>query len=156
MIAVLNPIIEAGAYTIMDEPVTAVAQAEYIRTFPERGVFHVATYDDTGEVMGMLDVVPHLPGLPAFEHVGAISTFVALGWQRLGVGTALMDTTIEAARSLGYRKLLALIRADNPVALAFYEKQGFTRIGTARQHARVRGEYVDEVFAERVIGQGAP
>lgn len=58
MVELLNPIIEAGCYTIMDEPVTTADQADFIRAFPDRGVFHVAVCVDSGRIVGMQDVMP--------------------------------------------------------------------------------------------------
>ena len=46
---------------------------------------------------------------------------------------------------------MGAIRGDNPDALAFYASLGFRIVGTAREHACVRGEYVDEVFTERIL-----
>ena len=51
----------------------------------------------------------------------------------------------------GDEKLFAFVRADNPAALATYVRQGFVVIGTARQHAKIDGRYVDEVMIERVL-----
>ena len=97
----------------------------------------------------MQDVVPLSAGSPVFGHVGVISTFVALDAQRQGVGRQLSAATFAAARELGFRKLSATIRADNPAALAFYQGLGFRVIGVAQRHALLRGQYVDEVLAEK-------
>ncbi len=57
----------------------------------------------------------------------------------------------EAARRKGYEKIFTFIRADNPAALATYEKQGFSVVGIARKHAKLAGKYVDEVLIERLL-----
>jgi RimJ/RimL family protein N-acetyltransferase len=46
---------------------------------------------------------------------------------------------------------MATVRADNPQAVSFYQSQGFQIIGTAHKHAFVRGQYVDEIFLEKLI-----
>ena len=48
MIELLNPIIRAGGYTVMDEPLTLDDQIDFIRFFPERGVFLAAFSASTG------------------------------------------------------------------------------------------------------------
>ena len=48
-------------------------------------------------------------------------------------------------------KLQAMIRANNPPALAFYRKQGFRVVGTAERHARVGAGYVDEILTEKLL-----
>lgn len=151
MAAVLNPLIEAGIYTVLDALIAAAEQAAFIRDFPARGVFHVAIAEDDGQLLGLQDVMP-VSREPAFAHVREISTFVALGAHRRGVGRSLCEATFRAAAAQGFRKISATIRADNPGAIAFYQRQGFRRIGIARQHALVRGRYVDEILAEKLIG----
>jgi len=148
IVALLNPLIAAGAYTVLDEPSTVADQLAFIRNLPERSVYHAAVRD--GRVVGIQDVVP-LAETRVFDHVGEISTFVALDARRQGVGRALCAATVTAARRLRFRKLLATIRADNAAALAYYTGCGFREIGTAQQHAHVGDRYVDEVLAERAI-----
>ena len=152
IVGLLNPLIQAGTYTVIDEPVTVDEQMDFIRKFPERGVFNVAVGEASGRLLGLQDVVPLSPGSGAFEHVGVISTFVALGSHGRGVGRSLSEATFRAATRLGFIKISATIRADNPRAVAFYLSQGFRIVGTAERHALIRGKYVDEVLAEKFIG----
>ncbi len=160
MIELLNPIIRAGGYTVMDEPLTLDEQVEFIRSFPRQGAFLVAFSASTGsahgagvgKLLGMQDVVPLSPGSPVFGHVGVISTFVALEARRQGVGRQLSAATFQAARELGFRKLCAAIRGDNPAALTFYQGLGFRVVGVAQRQALLRGRYVDEVLAEMWLG----
>ena len=56
IVAMLNPIILAGVYTILDEPVSVDDQVEFIRRFPDRGVYNVAICDTSQKVIGMQDV----------------------------------------------------------------------------------------------------
>lgn len=142
----LNPIIEAGCYTIIDRAVSLDEQQAFIRDFPERGVFLLAV-DAAGQVLGLQSIEP-VVGQPAMQHVADIATFVHLECHRHGIGQALTAETFRLARERGFRKIMAMIRADNPRALAFYQSQGFKIIGTARQHSCVRDKYLDEIFTE--------
>ena len=134
IVDVLGPIVEAGTFTAMTGPVTEETQREFIQTLPERALYHLAERDTV--VVGVQDV------LPASASVGEVSTFVSLDSLRRGVGAALCEVTIPAARALGYESLRATIRSDNPEALAFYERQGFRVI--------TRGEFVS---AELALGR---
>ena len=42
IVAILNPIIDAGRCTVLDAPLTAEFEQQYIAGFSPRGVFHVA------------------------------------------------------------------------------------------------------------------
>jgi hypothetical protein len=42
LVAILNPAIESGRYTVLDRPFTAGEEREFILKFPARGILHVA------------------------------------------------------------------------------------------------------------------
>jgi L-amino acid N-acyltransferase YncA len=151
MVELLNPIIRAGTYTIMDEPLSVDDQIAFMRGFPERGVFNVAVCNDSQNVLGLQDVQPLSTAVNAFKHVGEIATFVSLGLHRNGIGRSLSQATFEGAKEQGFLKIRATVRADNPQAVSFYHSQGFKVIGTAKNHALVRGKYIDEILMERFI-----
>jgi len=149
IIELLNPIIQAGIYTVMDKQFSVDDQIDFIRGFPARGIYHIAldTYD---KALGIQDVML-ISTSEVFKHVGEISTFVALDSHKRGVGQSLSRATFKAAKEQGFLKLRATVRADNPLALAFYQSQGFEIIGTAKQHAFFQGRYIDEVLLEKFV-----
>ena len=147
IVELLNPIIEAGRYTIMDEPIVLEEQINFIRGFPGRGIFQAAICEISRSLLGIQDIMP-AEG-KAFRHVGEISTFVSLAAREKGIGRSLSQATFRLAEERGYRKIKATIRADNPGAVFFYQSQGFRTIGTAYRHALVRDKYVDEILMEK-------
>jgi L-amino acid N-acyltransferase YncA len=151
IVELLNSIIRAGKYTIMDVPFSVDDQLDFIRKFPERGVYNAAVSDDNQGAIGLQDVQPVSAKVNALRHVGEISTFVSLALRREGIGRSLSHATFGGAREQGFLKLTATIRADNPDAVAFYESLGFTVIGTVRKHACVQGKYMDEILMERFL-----
>ena len=152
IVELLNPIIQAGKYTILDKQLSIDDQTDFIRRFPERGVFHVAVCNDSQKILGIQDVMPISKDIHALAHVGEIATFVSVDSHRKGFGRNLSQATFRAASEKGYKKIMATIRADNPQAVAFYRNQGFRVIGTAQNHALVGGEYIDEIVTEKLIG----
>ena len=136
----------------MDESLTVADQVNYMRNSPQRGVFNAAVRDDSDEVVGLQSVEPLPSRSPAMPHVGEISTFVALDARGRGIGSRLTNATMPEAMQRGFLKIIASVRADNPRAVEFYRRQGFNVIGTARQHALVRGRFVDQIMMERWIG----
>jgi len=151
MVGILNPIIAARIYTALDTPVSADQQREFIRTFPERGIFLVAVYAGSNRLVGLQDVSPFGDFTHAFDHVGVIGTFVDLNRHREGIGARLFAATFDVARTKGYEKLFAYVRADNKAGLKAYLGQGFRAIGTAERHARIDGRYIDEVMIEKFL-----
>ena len=55
---------------------------------------------------------------------------VAPAWQHRGVGTRLLQETLEHARALGCREAWVLTEPDNAAALALYSKVGGVRSET--------------------------
>ena len=151
IIGIINPIIEAGTYTVFDVPFTVEAERDYILNFPQRGVFHVALGTQDQQVIGFQSMEPFALYTHAFDHVGVIGTYINLSHRRQGIARSLFASTFEAARGKGYKKIFTFVRADNPAALATYLNQGFQIIATARGQAKCDGKYVDEVIVEKFL-----
>ena len=149
IVTVVNPIIEAGVYTAFDTPFTVEGEQRYIEAFPARGIFHVAISDE--QIVGFQSMEPFATYTHAFDHVGVLGTYVELSRRRMGIGSALFEATFEAARRKQYQKLFTYILVHNSAALRAYKKHGFSIVGTARRHARIRDTHVDMLVVERLL-----
>jgi L-amino acid N-acyltransferase YncA len=151
IIKILNPLIVSGECTVLDRTPTIDEERAFISSFPPSGIFHVAERSSDGSIVGLQDVEPFASYTDAFAHVGVIGTFVDPSEHKQGIGRLLFASTRLAAREKGYEKFFAFIRADNPGALSFYKRIGFEVIGVAKNHAKIKGKYIDEVMIERLI-----
>ena len=151
LIGILNPIIESGRYSALDTTYTVDEERAFIRAFPSRGIFLVAESETDGRIVGMQSLEPFATFTHAFDHVGVIGTYVALDGRRSGIARRLFESMFAVAPSKGYEKIFTYVRADNAAALAAYRSQGFRVVGTAERHAKIRGQYVDEVLIERFL-----
>ena len=147
--AILNSIIAARVYSVLDSPVSVEEEREFIRRFPTRGVFHVAEDTTAGRIVGFQNAEPVAAYTHAFDHVASIGTYVSLDRRRQGIATRLFEATFTRAVEKGYQKLFTFVRADNQVALATYLRQGFRIIGRAEKQARIDGRYIDEILIEK-------
>ena len=66
-------------------------------------------------------------------------------YQRAGLGARLMQAVTAYAREAGCRRLLLGVYSRNDAALAFYERQSFTRAGT-RQFRVGANDYFDYIL----------
>ncbi len=151
IVDILNPIIESGAFTVLDKPFSLDAEREFIANFPEEGIFHVAVDENEHCIAGFQTVEPFASYTRFFDHVGVIGTYVDLNALRQGVASSLFPATFAAMRQKGYEKVFAYVRGDNPTALSTYQKHGFSVVGTAQKHAKIGERYVDETIIERFI-----
>ena len=150
LVSLLNPIIEAGT-TALDTMLTVADERDFIASLPERAIFLVAVRALDGTLVGCQSVEPFTHGTHAFDHVGVMGTYVDVGYQRQGIGRRLFAAIFEQARSKGYEKIFTYVRADNTAGMAAYLGQGFRVIGTAERHAKIHGQYIDEVLIERFL-----
>ena len=151
IVAILNPIIAAGMFTVFATPFTSDAERDYITRFPTRGVFLVAVTRIDRRVVGFQSMEPFATYTRAFDHVGVLGTYVDLTCRRQGVATQLFQATFASAIRKGYEKIFTYVRSDNPAALQTYLRQGFRIVGTAQRHARVGGHYIDEIIIEKLL-----
>ncbi|MCG2767838.1 MAG: GNAT family N-acetyltransferase [Anaerolineae bacterium] len=151
IVSILNPIIEAGVYTVLDAPLTAEAERKYITNFPHRGIFYVAVHRRDKRIVGLQSIEPFATYTRAFNHVAVLGTFVDLSHRRQGIGTRLSEVILEAARRKGYEKLFTYVRADNFESLVFHLKLGFRIVGTAQKQAKLGQRYVDEIIIEKFL-----
>ncbi len=91
---------------------------------------------------------PDLPGMEAGDaELKRIYTFSR--FHGGGLGTALMQTVINAATEQGANRLLLGVYAGNARANAFYTKQGFRQIAT--RQFNVGGQICDDFVLARPL-----
>ena len=99
-----------------------------------------------GWVVGQasLDLAPY--------GVASLGMLVDAGWRRRGVGTALVQAAVDAARDHGCHKVSLQVWPHNEGARALYRSLGFEDEGLLRRHYRRRtGEVWDAVVMGLVL-----
>ncbi len=136
IVELLNPLIADGRYTSMKEQITVAEQIEFINSINDISIYNIATSNE-GKVLGIQDILPISSKFESNNYTGEISTFVSLEFHRSGIGTELSKATFKCAKSIGYSKLIATVRLDNPGAISFYQSQGFMPSATKNGQYRV-------------------
>ena len=75
---------------------------------------------------------PDLPVPVTLDDIELKRIYLLHRFQGSGIGAALMDWSVETARSLGKRRLLLGVNAENDKAVAFYLRHGFEHAGTRK------------------------
>jgi L-amino acid N-acyltransferase YncA len=86
-----------------------------------------------------------------YDHVADFSIYVARTWRGRGAGRVLMENVIDAARALGFHKLVLAAFPFNPAGVALYERAGFARVGVYREQGQLDGKWVDIVVMEKLL-----
>ena len=129
-----------GRWIATEAPIDRPPRRERFKEAIEGGRgTHLAAFADD-ELVGALgiELAPY--------GVADLGMFVAADWRGRGVGSALMVTAIDWARSAGAHKIALQLWPDNDAARALYEKFGFEQEGFLRRHYRRQsGEIRDAV-----------
>ena len=103
---------------------------------------------DGEQLVGWCDVVPKTH--ESLRHSGVLGMGVAATHRSQGIGSRLMDTTLEAASANGLSRIELTVRADNQPAIALYARKGFKLEGTLRRYLRVDGEWFDALLMAKI------
>ena len=102
----------------------------------------VAIFD--GNVVGWCDVIPK--NRPAHAHSGVLGIGLLPAFRGRGNGFALIDATINDARSRGIVRIELTVHADNARAIALYNKAGFKTEGLLKDAVLIDSEYKDLIL----------
>lgn len=80
---------------------------------------------------------------PRNYHVGSLGISVLKKYWNKGVGTAVLETMIDWAKSKGIRKINLSVRTDNEPAIHLYEKVGFVNEGKTTRGMYINNEFID-------------
>jgi ribosomal-protein-alanine N-acetyltransferase len=123
-----------------EDPWTAEMFADEVAQPPEVRLYLVAEADGDGP-----DARPVIAGYAGLMFVpGGLAADVltiAVRESRwgLGIGSALLDELIRAARERDRTELFLEVRADNPRAHGLYVRRGFAEIGVRRGYYKPSG-----------------
>ena len=90
---------------------------------------------------------PSLPFEPRGPSIELRQIYVIGPWQGRGISHALMAWAIETAKARGARDLYLSVFVDNHRARRFYDRYGFTFVGT---YAFMVGDHADEDHVMRL------
>ena len=109
---------------------------------------------ESGEIVGY-SAVRRLPGWSS--HVGDIHLIVGKDYRRCGLGTALAQAIVDAARDLGVEKVIVEVLQEQTGGIAIFERLGFQIEGTFSDHARdhIGHRHTLHVLAYHVNGANA-
>jgi len=107
--------------------------------------------EEGGEIVGYV-AVGRATRLESNRHVADIRGLaVAPDHQGRGLGRALVQAALDAARERGARKVTLRVLGPNTAARALYESCGFVVEGVRRDEFFLDGRYVDDVLMARMI-----
>ncbi len=123
------------------------ATLEQTRTFVANGLARgmVQYFAVSGQtVVGWCDVRPG--AREGLTHTGTLGMGIRSGYRGQGIGSRLMEWSLNAAWSKGLTRVDLEVFTTNSPAIALYEKFGFQHEGVKR-----RGRLVDGVYDDVIV-----
>ena len=112
---------------------------------------HVATADDTGELLGWAAASP-VSARSAYAGVVEHSVYVTPEARGRGVGGARLEALIDSTEAAGIWTIQSGIFPENTASLRLHERKGFRVVGVRERVARHHGRWRDVVLVERRSG----
>ncbi len=126
----------------LEGPPAPGAVGEFVLGIQDKNVQFVALDDQT--VVGWCAITPKAK--PIYVHAGVLGMGIVEGYRGRGIGTALIRTTLEAAKLRGLKRIELQVRENSLSAVALFEKFGFVKEGVMRKHAFVDGVYENSLL----------
>jgi len=134
--------------TLETEPRTPEERREWLAA---RGARHpVIVAEAEGRVIGWGSLNP-FSARPAYQYVADFSVYVERAWRGKRVGRRLLEGLIEAARGLGYHKMVLAAFPFNESGVALYARMGFTTVGVYHEQGLLDGRWVDTIIMEKLL-----
>jgi [ribosomal protein S18]-alanine N-acetyltransferase len=143
-----------------DDPWTAEMFAGEVAQPPESRLYLLAEADADGPGAASGPGAAGGPGvagyagmmfLPDGTQADVLTIAVRPDHWGQGIGSALLGTLLDAARSRGCAEVFLEVRADNPRAHGLYRRRGFTDLGLRRGYYQPSG--VDAIVMRKDLKQ---
>ena len=152
LLSVINSLVEEQANIIVDEKVTREDELDWLSTALARlekdeTIYVIAEVD--GRVVGNSELSRKTTGRD--RHVGTIGIAIRDGFREIGIGTEMIKTLIDQAKSRGLKVLTLSTFANNERAHHVYQKLGFADTGRIPKKFFNEGKYIDEILMAEVL-----
>jgi ribosomal protein S18 acetylase RimI-like enzyme len=97
-----------------------------------------------GEVVGWCDVLRKARLI--YAHAGVLGMGLLPPFRRRGIGSDLIQRTLNAAQAFGFHRVELMVRENNTNAIELYKKVGFETEGVQRDAIQVDGVYENLIF----------
>lgn len=106
------------------------------------------------KIIGQLSFFPERnPPHPWTEHVGRFGMFILKEFWGEGLGRRLLEIMERHALNCGISRIEAMVRTKNERGVHLYSRMGYEIEGTRRHAALIDGEFHDEYFISKLLGE---
>ena len=92
---------------------------------------------------------------PAYRWLVEDSIYLSPAARGKGIGRRLLDALVEQSTALGFRQMVAVIGGASPASVSVHRACGFSMVGTMQGTGFKHGSWLDTVYMQRALGEGA-
>ncbi|MGB7367167.1 N-acetyltransferase family protein [Carnobacterium jeotgali] len=145
MVDIYNKAILTGGITC-DIDVFTVEQRKSWFESHQTEKYPLFIYEVDGKVAGYSHLSGYRVGRRAVERVAEISYYVNSDYRNRGIGSKLVEHTLQQAREIGYHNIMAMIVEGNGASEYLLSKFGFQQWGRMPKVAEFNGELHDHLY----------
>jgi phosphinothricin acetyltransferase len=114
------------------------------------GVHPVVVVEHAGKVIAFASTSTYRPR-ECYAGIAEFSVYVAREHRRSGAGRMALEALVQAARQMGFWKLVSRVFVENTASRRLLAALGFREVGIYQKHAQLDGEWRDVVIVERLL-----
>jgi phosphinothricin acetyltransferase len=119
-----------------------------------KGYPYIVAVEQTGLILGYA-YASAFRTRPAYRWLVEDSVYLAPEARGKGIGRALLAELIHRTTDLGFRQMVAVIGGAHPASIAVHAAAGFEHSGRLTATGFKHGRWLDTVFMQRALGDGA-
>lgn len=120
----------------------------WFKNLSSREVVLVAEIE--GTVIGFCALQPFSPE-EMYAHIGVATIWIEKDFRHQGIGQKFVQKLLPIAKEKDYRKFALYAYSFNRDKMGFYRGVGYEEVGILKEHAQIKGKYVDVLLMEYVF-----
>ncbi len=97
-------------------------------------------------VVGYASISPYRGGRDAFINTAELSYYVDFNNHKKGIGTTLINQSLEYASNKGIKVIVCMLLSINKVSIKLLEKHNFSLWGTMPNTAEIDNQQIDHLY----------
>jgi len=116
------------------------------------GNYPVFVAEINDEVIGWISLSPYRPGRLALKQTAEVSYFIRKDFEKMGIGTKLLNYVIENANKFGIKNIFAILLDKNIASIKLLQKLGFEKWAFLPKVANFDGIECGQFYYGKRIG----
>lgn len=147
---IFNHAVLHTAHTFEEVARDAEAQAAWWAARQASGEAVFVAEDEDGRILGW-SALGRFRARPSYRYTGEHSVYLAPAAKGQGIGTPLLRAVMQAAQSMGWHTLIAVIALPNDPSVALHAAAGFEQCGWLREVGNKFGEWRDLMLMQVIL-----